>query len=643
MAEPQNSKTIPVAPKQERQKEIMPGLSLVKKLCIILTVISCLVYVDTLYNGYVLDDNMMISENSYVKKGINGIPELLVTPHLKGYAPNMTDSYRQLSLIMFAVEYEFFGPNPFTGHLFNVILFAGCVLMLFLFLHKLFDEQRISLAFITSLLFAVHPIHTEVVANIKSRDELLCFFFAFLSINLFINYARQGKLSQLISGTCCLFLSIISKETVFTFIGVIPLIFFFYKNENRKRSVYITIATTIVVTLFIIIRTIVINKYKADGMIRFTFIDNALVGAPSVASKIATAILILGHYLKLLFIPYPLICDYSYNSIPYVGFGDIWVLLSLAAYLALVICGVYRLFKNKKDPWAFGILFFLFTISLFTNIPFIIGATQADRLIFFASTGICLLIALAIEKLILRSQEITILRSRKALVLFAICFVYAVVAVSRNMDWKDGYTLYLADVAKSPDNTRLYAFVGTELQRKYEEEPDPEKKAKINNDCILYLKKSLVIYPGNAQAHAELGSAYLIGEEYDSSILHFKRAIELDTERISAITNLGTLYSMQGKFRESIPYFKKSVALEPVDTQSWFNLAISYMQIQNYDSAIYAFSKTIILNPAYNKYASFANVAVVYKMMEKMDSAKKYETIARQYYPLFSLDSIKIR
>ncbi|MFI5195622.1 MAG: tetratricopeptide repeat protein, partial [Chitinophagales bacterium] len=319
------------------------------------------------------------------------------------------------------------------------------------------------------------------------------------------------------------------------------------------------------------------------------------------------------------------------------------VLVSLIAYLALVVCGVYRLFKNNKDPWAFGILFFLFTLSLFTNIPFIVGATQADRLIFFASAGICLLIALAIEKLLLRSGEITILMTRKALVLFAVCFVYAVVTVSRNKDWKDDYTLFMTDVTKSPNNTRLYAFAGTELQKKYEEEPDPEKKARINNECVLYLKKSLEIYPGNAQAQAELGTAYLIGEEFDSSILHFKRAIELDPGRISAITNLGSLYSMQHKFGEAIPYFQKSVALEPVDTQSWFNLAISYMQIKKYDSAIYAFNKTIMLNPAYNKYASFVNTAVAYKMMGKTDSAQKYETIAKQYYPGFSLEAIKVK
>src|SRR6185436_1377839 len=134
-------------------------------------------------------------------------PELLLTPHMRGYLIIPNDLYRPLSLVMFAIEYQFFGPNPAAGHFFNILTFIGCVIMLFLFLDKFFGGKKTAIAFIGALVFAVHPIHTEVVANIKSRDELLCYFFGFWSLNLFMNYMKSGKMWQLLMGTSVLYLA----------------------------------------------------------------------------------------------------------------------------------------------------------------------------------------------------------------------------------------------------------------------------------------------------------------------------------------------------------------------------------------------------------------------------------------------------
>ncbi len=95
----------------------------------------------------------------------------------------------------------------------------GCVVSLFLFLEKLFDEQKRVVALIAALLFALHPIHTEVVANIKSCDELLCFLFAFIALNLLAGYNESGKVINPPCGFCCVtFLSLLAKETSIAFV-----------------------------------------------------------------------------------------------------------------------------------------------------------------------------------------------------------------------------------------------------------------------------------------------------------------------------------------------------------------------------------------------------------------------------------------
>jgi len=133
------------------------------------------------------------TKNKLVKAGVSAVPEILLTPYhngdinkISGHSDN--DLYRPLSLVMFAIEYQLFKYNPFPGHLINVFVFIACVLLFFLFLYHLFRKKRPVLAFISALLFAIHPIHTEIVANIKSRDELLCFLFGFLSLNAFVKY-----------------------------------------------------------------------------------------------------------------------------------------------------------------------------------------------------------------------------------------------------------------------------------------------------------------------------------------------------------------------------------------------------------------------------------------------------------------------
>ncbi len=203
-------------------------------LCIVLAVASLLVYVNTLKNGFVLDDSVVTTKNTIVKQGFKGIPELLVTPRTKGISFNKSDNYRPLTLIMFAIEYQFFGDNAAVGHFFNILFFAGCVVLLFLFFDKLFERKKTVVVFIAAMLFALHPIHTEVVANIKSRDEIICFFLGFLSLNIFLEYMKTGKAWQLIMGSLALFLAFLSKETVITFLAIVPLVFFFTKATIKN-------------------------------------------------------------------------------------------------------------------------------------------------------------------------------------------------------------------------------------------------------------------------------------------------------------------------------------------------------------------------------------------------------------------------
>ncbi|MCD6011735.1 MAG: tetratricopeptide repeat protein [Flavipsychrobacter sp.] len=635
------NKVVPITnkPLEKKIEIVRKGISTKIILCIFLGILSFLVYANTLSNGYAGDDDLFISYNRFVNMGVSGIPTLLTTPHMQGVVTEANDTYRPLALVMFAVENELFGNNPVTGHLINILLFLGCVIMLFLFFDKLMEQQKTAVAFIASLLFAVHPVHTEVVANIKSRDELLCFFFAFWSVNSFLAFFEDRKNIRLIIGGLGLFLSLLSKETSISFLIVIPLIFFFYRSGNRKHSIKIVAVTVITLTAFLFIRSIILKgTLPFDNETAIPFIHNQLVSAPTGASRLATAVLCCGYYVKLLFFPYPLVSSYSFSTIPFASFDEIWVLLSLVLYLFLSIYGLYRLVKFKNDMLAFGILFYLVTIALFSNVFFLIPAILAERFLFFASVGFCLLIALFIEKLSSSSikqengvHRLSILTNTRALLLLVpVVIIFVSITISRNKDWENDYVLYKADIENAPENAGLHRNMGVLLSNNLgNENLRSDVKSRMLEKAIGYFERAIAIYPNYADAYAGLSQLYIRKNMFDLAEAYAKKAILLDSSNSKVLDCLGVINFERSKFSDAIIYFKKITQLRPDIPGNYRNIGLSYLRMHKFDSAIVNFKEEMNV-PQENYTPIYEVIAKSYREMGKVDSAIKYEQLIRR-------------
>ena len=636
---PVTPRTAAVAkPAVAKEPQAKGGMPVYTKLAILLGVISCLLYFNTLKNDYVLDDFTVIKNNSIITKGMKAIPEILATPYRRGWFITTNDLYRPLSLVMFAAEWQLGSGDPGISHIMNLLVYAGCVILLFFFLDALFERKRTAVAFIAALLFAVHPIHTEVVANIKSRDELLCFFFAFLSLNVFLKYLKTGKTGTLVAGAFCFFLSLMSKETVMTMLAIIPLIFYFYRNDNKKRATAITISSVAAAAIFLAIRFSVLIYYHANSASYVEFMDNILVKAPSLAQRLGTAFLILGMYVKLLVVPAPLICDYCYNSIPFVGFSNIWVLLSLALYLFMGIYGIMRFVKDRKDPYAFGILFYLVTISLFSNIVFIIGSAMAERFVFFPSAGFCLVAALLIDRLLADRDApvMAALTSVKVLaVIVPVSLVFAYMTHERNTDWANNFTLFDADAKKAPQDSRLAFYLGTEMTTtRAESEGNPEVRRQLMEDGVKYLKKALEIYPEYNSAHSSIGNAYFHMGQYDSAEVHGKKALEINSKDVVSLNNLAGVYFIRKDYRLSIELCDKALAFSPNYVNALSNKGLCYLRLTKYDSAVYFLNRAIAADPNFS--ASYETMTHVYRAMGNADSVRKYKALANERNPNFN-------
>ena len=616
----------------------LPGLDEIKSksgatlktwLVIVLAAVALLTYSNTLWNGYALDDFSVISKNSIVVNGASAIPEIFRTPYRRGFVVTANDFYRPMSLAMFAMEYQISDGKPWIGHLMNILFFAGCVLLLFLFLDTLFNGQRTWAVFLAAVLFAVHPIHTEVVANIKSRDELLCFFFSMAATNLFLVYSKTGAIKNLVAGAFLYFLALLSKETALTYLALFPLVFFIYKRDNTIRSSVLTIVPVITALVFLGIRASVLSTYHTTGTFSYVFSENMLAGAATAATRYATAVLILGKYLQLLCFPYPLVCDHSYSSVSFVQFGNIGVLITLLIYIVAFAYGIYRAIRHRKDPYVFGILYFLITISIFTNIPFLIGAAMAERFVFFASAGFCLLAGLLAARAIPMAPMPEVFRRPRNLLLPGlILLTFTGMTLARNADWHDGDRLFRTDLKKAPDNFRLNYYLGEELLLASEQEGDTKRKVQLVDEGVSYLKRSIAIYGGYSVPLSEVGNSYLIKTQYDSAELYFRRALAIAPGDLITTNKLAGIYFKAGKYRQSLELCQVAVGLDPRYARGYRNMGSCYLHLGKYDSAVIALKTAIPLEPEI--ISTYEYLATAYDLAGRADSAAKYRELVTQ-------------
>ena len=190
-----------------------PFFKLKVSLGILIGSFAFIIYALGISNNYTADDHFVTDQNDVIKSGLAGIPTILSTDYLYGYDHGVISGpvYRPTSLIMFDLEWNLFPDNPHIFHFMNVLLFAITCWILFLLLCHLYEQKFKTLGmlfpFICAILYAAHPIHTEVVDNIKSRDEILCFLFGILSIFFVVKSVSNMFYQNLFLGCFFYFLS----------------------------------------------------------------------------------------------------------------------------------------------------------------------------------------------------------------------------------------------------------------------------------------------------------------------------------------------------------------------------------------------------------------------------------------------------
>lgn len=571
-----------------------------------------------------LDDDYQVTNNEHIRElSLENLAIIFSSYYVGMYQPIPTLSY--------AIEYSLFGLNPGLFHGTNLFLHLLNILLLFWLLKLLLKEK--TLVFITTILFAVHPMFVEVVAWVSARSTLVFSGFFFLSLIFYTKYLDGGNNAKFFLLSFVFFvLAMFSKAMAMTLPAL--LIIFDYLR-SRKFNTRLLLEKIPYFAVAIVFGIVSIYARIADGQanqrIDFSLAERLVV---SGYQTIWYAIKLIAPFRLTVYIPTPATLDWKFYISPILLIGIAFLLYTRA---------------KKNRILIFGILFFIIGISVVLNIFADFGSITHNRYTYTTYPGLFIIMALGLHEWILRKP-----RFKPAAVMLVVFFsVYLVVLSGNRLKvWKDDFSIW-DDVIQKNENVQLaYCNRGNAWQERMEYEraiadynravelkPEDYDSYYNRGTCRLNLKDpsmairdfdtAIYINSHMSEAYSNRGRAKMELGDYKDAILDFDKAIEIKPDLFPAYTNRGLAEINQGNFERALKDFDRSIAIKPTygaysgrgrakEGMGDFNGALedynksieikpfgltfalrglAKMKMTDYDGAVSEFNKALQLNP----------------------------------------------
>ncbi len=661
----------------KKKEKAGKSFSLQQKILLSIFVFVFLIYGNGIRNGYCMDDryvtvtNPVDPDNPRVAKGIQGIPEIFSTHYVETETQKF--DYRPLPMATFAVEYQFFGSNPQLSHFFNVLIYACTCMFLFLVLCRMLKGYSLVLPALITFLFAAHPVHTEVVDNLKSRDELLGFFLGIISLFYFFRYVddEQKRFVPLVKMLLFLLLALFCKRTALLFSGLVFLSAIFFTRFNLKQFVSLGLVLTLPFLLYLLAQKVLLPA--GEELREFTFYENPLYFQKGFSSRVEAALFTTGYYARLLLFPYPLSFYYGYEAVPMAGFFSPWLWVSVLVHGAVIVY-VVRTFR-KKEVISFGLLIYLVGLLPFANFLFPMVGILGERFIYFSSFGFCVVAAcllIRLTRLEMEAGKNISWRMNPPLkrISLSVLLLFSVLVVARNEKWKDLLTISLNDVKHFDDSYMLHSFVANNLYAQSLQMPGGPAKQSVMaeskkhfskaarilekgvkehekdllsqatlaglyskhegraDEAIVILERVLKEDPGNESARFDLIYCYQLKNMPDTAIVMYERMIKNGTKYAMVYQALHDLYLAKSEYKKALAADKRWLEASGASVKAYLNLGNDFILMQDTSSGLDHFEKAAALSPSDPFLLS--RVAEVFKMAGRYDKAGEYAQKAQK-------------
>lgn len=421
-----------------------------------------LMYGQTLWGDFVFDDRGIVDHASMLSDP-NQLHRTLSLPYWTAEAA----LYRPTTLLSYAFNFFFLGRGAWGFHFINLLLYALTGFLTYWLVFRLFTKR--SLAYLTAVLFLVLPIHSEAVANIIGRAEILALFFSLLFFRELLKEPSFSWKNFWLPGLWFL-LAMGSKETAIAALPIAALIIWL-KERALSRQVffkylYPALAIFSGALIYFGARFLVLGR-EYFLSVQTTLVENPLMFT-SAQGRLAAALEVLAMYLQKTFWPPGLCSDYSFNQIPVAQSFLNWSTLLGAGAFIILIAGIFVGWK-KAPVLSFGCAWFVLSFFLVSNFLLPIGTIAGERLMFYPSLGLCLIVAAMI---IYAAKKLADFFRRRAIgaapfswfiglaLLSALIIFYGLASWQRAGDWLTEKRLFVSAAACAPKSVLSQSNLG---------------------------------------------------------------------------------------------------------------------------------------------------------------------------------------
>lgn len=570
--------------------------------------------------------------------------------------------YHPLTWISLAIDYTFFELKPWGYHLHNVLLHSINVLLVFYLINLLIRKSKI--AFLTALMFSIHPFVNESVSWVTERKNLLYTLFFLLSIIMYIRYINYKKLVYFILSILCFILSGLSKGSAMV-LPIVLLGIIYYKQISFRENLW-TLLPMFFIALFV--------GYMA--MIAQKAIVSEVEIKLNLNQQLYFTTLAMWYYFIKAWIPFNLS---PYHPMIYDKFSIINI-LGLLLFISLIIL-MYVLYKRRQRELLFGIYFFLINIIMFFKIGNAYASSyfMAERYTYVAYIGLFFAFFVFIENF-LKKKRVKFILFTWVIIIYIVSFGYGRV-------WKDSIQLWQHVLKYYPQSDVAWLNYGNALRNEeryydaiyaYEhiKEKNPlyykmlenkafcfyklgeyEKSLKSYYEIVKYNPERLdikqyiatIFYQQNnlnlsyrfiksileqdstyCGAWNSLGNYYYSKLVFDSAYLAYSRAIACKEDAMFYY-NRANVLSINHKFNDAINDYNKAIALDSSKSEFYHNRAITFFKMNRINESLNDFAKALQLSP--NNAEIYENRANLYVSLDKWTEALKDIQMAMQLNP----------
>ena len=566
---------------------------------ILILILTVLIYLNAIKNGFVnWDDNNYIHNNPYIKGlSISNLKDIFTKSYFANYHP--------LTTLTYAIEYSLFKLNPLPYHFFNISLHLINTLLVFLFIKNI--TKRVEVPLITTLLFAVHPMHVESVAWIAERKDVLYTMFFLLSLIYYIKYQKDNKNIKYLIITFILFVASLMSKSAAVTLPLIILLLSYYINKRIIIKDWLYSIPFFILSLifgFIAIRT----QKDAIGSVNVNEMYN-------IYQRVLLVCFALYFYIIRFIVPYGFSAIHPY---PFTENMSLPTEYYFAPILLIVL--IFIIFISKKELKSillFGFVFFIITISLIIQLMPFGDAIVSERYTYIPYIGLSFITANIIILLLKKNNRILLIFLSVSYLLFL-----TISTIEQIKIWNNSEILWTKSIASNPKSYISYYSRGAARSEvgNYKDAYDdyntaisinPKYALPYNNRGLIKLKnndingaiedycKAISLDSKYANAYNNRGHALALSGKMDEAYNDFNKAIQIDSNYVDAYSNRGNVLRLTGKLDEALVDYNKAIQINSNYYNAYENIASLYYNKGEYKQALKYYEKVVEIVPEY--------------------------------------------